>query len=168
MNSVNFFLKPWRIAKRILKSLKKNKYKALPVLVIIMATSIGFIVFRKPESKTLTIDNSIELKIEVADEVSERSQGLAGRNNIGQDHGMLFVFTTEDYHSFWMQDVRFSLDFIWIDSNKKIVDITKDVSPGTFPLSFTSSQPAQYVLEVNAGFVKEHDIKIGDIVSFSL
>ena len=79
---------------------------------------------------------------------------------------MLFIFLIPDKYGFWMKDMKFSLDLIWMDKNLAIVDMTKNLSPETFPAVFSSSSPVKYVLEVNAGWSDRNKIKIGDTVVF--
>lgn len=94
----------------------------------------------------------------------ERARGLSGRSALGQDQGMLFVHESSAFYSFWMKDMQFSIDIIWIDENNTVVDITRNISPDSFPQSFQPIAPAQYVLEVNAGFADTNSIKIKDVV----
>ncbi len=80
---------------------------------------------------------------------------------------MLFVFPKADYYPFWMPDMHFPLDIIWIGADKKIISISENIPPlldKTKPTYYLSPKPAQYVLEVKAGFAKKHNIKIGDTV----
>ena len=109
-------------------------------------------------------DYGIGLKIEIADDPIEQSQGLSNRESLASDCGMLFIFPQPTMPGFWMKDMKFSLDLIWIDANSEIVEITKNVSPTTYPKSFTPPSPIKYVLEVNAGWADENDINTGDEV----
>ena len=109
--------------------------------------------------------NDIKINIEIADNPKEQSQGLSGREYLAPDSGMLFVFPQLITPSFWMKDMKFSLDLIWIDENGKIIEITKNVSPATYPESFSPPSPIKYVLEVNAGWTDENNIKIGDRIN---
>ncbi|MBI1888866.1 MAG: DUF192 domain-containing protein [Candidatus Spechtbacteria bacterium] len=109
-----------------------------------------------------------ELKARIAKTTPERAQGLAGALTLVEDEGMLFVFGAPGKYSIWMKGMRFPIDVIWIDENKKIIDIREDARPESYPAYFTPRYPAQYVLEVNAGFGNRHQIKIGDAAEFSL
>ena len=110
----------------------------------------------------IVFQNGTEIKVEIADSSKERSQGLSNRDSLDQNHGLLFIYENKAKHQYWMKDMRFSLDFIWIDDNE-IVDITENVTPEDPPKSdYFAKTPVNRVLEVNAGFVKEHNIKIGD------
>lgn len=80
---------------------------------------------------------------------------------------MLFIFEDQSQHSFWMKNMRFSLDIIWIDKNKTITGITKNSQPCQGPCETIScAGEAKYVLEVNAGFADKNKIKIGDELKF--
>lgn len=92
----------------------------------------------------------------------ELEQGLSGKNCIGEQQGMLFKFDQSGYYSFWMKDMKFNIDILWIDSTRKVVHIEKDVSPATYPnKNFTNSSPASDVLELKAGRSDELGLKTG-------
>jgi len=114
------------------------------------------------------------LRVTVAATEMTRKQGLSGRAGLENDEGMLFVFPRDGKYSFWMKDMRFSIDIIWISASDRpsrdgsaggrIVYIAPDVSPATYPEDFVSPTPARYVLEVPAGFTGAHGVRVGDIV----
>jgi len=107
--------------------------------------------------------------IEVADEDDERYQGLSDRDSIGEREGMLFVYDSPANYFFVMRGMRFPLDFIWIDSDKTIIEITKDIEPATYPEQvFSSREPSQYILEVNAGTAVREGWSVGDKVEFNV
>lgn len=105
------------------------------------------------------------VRAEIADTDQKRIKGLGARAEIAEDEGMFFVFQEAGFHQFWMKDMLFSLDFIWINENFTIVDITENVAPDTFPKKLIPQFPVQYVLEVPAGFVKRHNIQKGSFVN---
>ena len=108
----------------------------------------------------------IRVNVTRADTPELRTQGLSGHPGLGVSEGMLFIFPEEARHSFWMKDMLFSIDIIWISSEGRVVAIEKHASPDSFPRSFTPNTPAQYVLEVAAGFSDAHGISEGDRVEF--
>jgi len=121
----------------------------------------------QPDEPTVIIgDNRIVL--EVMQTSTELSKGLSGKPSLGAEHGMLFIFSKPALYQFWMPDMNFSIDILWID-NGKIIGITPEV-PYTFdpqaPIFYKPPSPVQYVLEVNAGFTAEKNIQIGDTVIF--
>jgi uncharacterized membrane protein (UPF0127 family) len=103
----------------------------------------------------------IPLSVIVADTNERRTKGLSYRESLGNSQGMLFVFDKPDKHGIWMKGMNFPIDIIWIDSNLRVMDIAKDVSPVTFPKIFEPKDAASFVLEVNAGFSEKNGIKIG-------
>ena len=105
---------------------------------------------------------------------SERTLGLSGRSSMPRDSGMLFVFETEGKFEFWMKDMEFPLDLIWIDSDCYITDLTRNAPPADSDsdlsdiISYGPRSQVQYVLEINGGLVETLGIKEGDAVAFDL
>ena len=114
----------------------------------------------KPNFKELWLEQA-ELKVEIVDTPKNRAAGLGGRKSLPQDQGMFFVFEQSDVYPFWMKDMRFPLDIIWMDSDYKVVDLIQDVKPDSYPNSIVPEKSALYVLETNSGWIKENNIKIG-------
>lgn len=79
---------------------------------------------------------------------------------------MLFVFDRPDRYGFWMRDMHFAIDIVWIDNNWRIVDITHELTPESYPNTFAPSAPALYALEVPAGSALRYSWKVGDSVDF--
>ena len=110
--------------------------------------------------------------VEVADDDEERSRGLSGRDPLPDDGGMLFVFQEPTLPGFWMRQMRFPLDFVWIGDGCEVVDVTASVpapEPGTPDSELTvylPGAPVLYNLEVNAGTAERHGIGVGDTVRF--
>ena len=91
-------------------------------------------------------------KLEIADTNEERSTGLMNHESLQEDAGMWFVFDKDDKHLFWMKDMKFPIDIIWIDSNYNVVDIKRDARPCKDDCEiYSPSKEVRYVLEVNAG-----------------
>lgn len=107
-----------------------------------------------------------KIKAELADTPRKRVQGLSGRLLLGDDTGMLFVFEKEDFHGIWMKDMLFPIDIVWIDEGMVVIDVKRNTEPESYPDVFKPKDKAKYVLEVNAGFARSHDMEIGDKVSF--
>lgn len=120
--------------------------------------------------KILKIKN-IELNVYVADTTSSREKGLSGRERLGENEGMLFVFERERYYGIWMKDMNFPIDIAWLDKDKKIVYVEKNVSPETYPKVFYAQKGdvailSLFVLEIQSGFLVKNNIQIGDQVAF--
>jgi uncharacterized membrane protein (UPF0127 family) len=86
--------------------------------------------------------------IERATTASERERGLSGRDYLSANAGMLFEFPNEDTLGFWMKDMHFSIDIVWLNAQKRVVHIERNVSPNTYPQVFTPTEKARYVLEL--------------------
>jgi uncharacterized membrane protein (UPF0127 family) len=98
----------------------------------------------------------------VADTMSSRIKGLSETPYLPDVVIKLFAFGVPGPHSIWMKDMNYAIDIIWIAEEGQIVHIEENVSPDTFPQSFASPIPAWFVVEVNAGFVAEHDVQVGE------
>jgi len=118
--------------------------------------------------KTKVLIGSTTFNAEIADTLSLRMKGLSGRRRLADNAGMLFIFPTVSEQSFWMKDMNFPIDIIWILEGK-VIGIEKDVAtePGksVFALkSYPSPGPIDQVLEINAGLAERYGIKAGDAV----
>jgi len=111
------------------------------------------------QKQKILVGNKI-LIVELADTDFKKAKGLSERFSLDKNEGMLFNFNSSNYYYFWMKNMNFPLDFIWINGNK-IVDFTENVSQN-YKNFFTAKEKFDKVLEVNAGFIKENNIKIGD------
>lgn len=113
--------------------------------------------------------NEQSFDVEVADEDEERIKGLSDRESLDKDRGMIFVFDQKGKHSFWMKNVNFPLDLIYI-SDGKIVDIVKNAEPKSQDATdiqiYTPREDANYVLEINGGLSDEYGFEIGQDVTF--
>ena len=119
-------------------------------------------------SPKVTIGKTV-IPVEVRATQEELEKGLSGRTSLNPESGMIFLFKNPGKYKFWMPDMHFAIDIIWIDENKKIVGIHKDVSPEFDPENpefFIAPKPAKYVLEVNSGFSEKNNIAIGNEVIF--
>lgn len=109
-----------------------------------------------------------KINVWLARSPKELSRGLSIVDELKEDQGMLFVFSYLDEHAFWMKDMKFPIDIIWLDSEKKIVSIKANADPKNFPESYQPTSPALYVLEVTDGFTKKHSLKEGDQLEWSV
>lgn len=113
--------------------------------------------------------NSLYIPVELAQTDAEVKKGLSGKLSLDQNKGMFFLFSQAGIYRFWMPNMHFPIDIIWIDSNKRIIGIEQNVSNEFDPANprfYVSPAPAQYVLEVNAGFSKRMGFEINDTVTF--
>ena len=147
---------------------KKNKLIFL-FIIFFLGLLFFYLINSSNETKPYVKINSQIINIEIADTLEKQIQGLSDRQSLCPDCGMLFVFPTARVQRFWMKNMRFPLDIIWINNNK-IVNISKNLPPeGEHPTrAYSSIEPADYVLEINAGAARKWGIRIGDEVKFNL
>jgi uncharacterized protein len=105
--------------------------------------------------------------VEVAATNAEKAKGLGYRDSLPKNKGMVFPYDHRDTYIFWMKGMNFPLDFLWVYGNL-IVDVTKNVPvmTGNQITTVKSLTPVDKVIEFNAGFIDENNIKIGDTVTF--
>ncbi len=115
------------------------------------------------DNKTRLIAPDGIITVETVNTPELRTLGLSGRQSLGNNEGMLFVFDEPSIsYCFWMKDMNFSLDMIWLTEDKKVINIARNVSPDTYPdENFCPEAPAKYVLEVNANRAMELGISPG-------
>lgn len=118
-------------------------------------------------SKAIVNIGGKHLTASIADSKSSRERGLSGVHSIGPNEGKIFLFEEEGFHKFWMKDMKFPLDVIWVNDQNTVVDIRENLAPETYPDTFVPAYPASKTIEVNAGWVAENDIKIGDTIMFT-
>ncbi len=111
--------------------------------------------------------NDVSVVVDVATSEAEHEKGLSGRKSLSPNNGMLFIFPVAGRYGFWMPDMHFSIDIIWLDGHLNVVHIEKNVTPESYPTVFTPEENATYVLEVVSGFAEEHQIKVGDSATFT-
>lgn len=120
----------------------------------------GTLTFVREGEDVLTID------IEIAETDSARQRGLMQRSSLPEKSGMLFIFDREEPQGFWMGNTPLGLDLMFVDADSQIVDIDKYNKPYD-PSTIASDAPAQYVVEVPAGFADTHGISETDRVRWN-
>lgn len=100
----------------------------------------------------------------VVDTPETRAKGLSGRKSLAANEGMLFIFPDDGIYGFWMKDMLFPIDIVWISADKRVVHVDSDVSPITYPRVFEPPLPVRYVLELPAGKAKEYNALPGSNV----
>jgi uncharacterized membrane protein (UPF0127 family) len=81
---------------------------------------------------------------------------------------MIFVFDQADIYAFWMKDMKFPLDIVWLNENREVINIKENALPESYPESFVPPQKSLYVIELNAGLVTKYGIKVGNILDFKI
>jgi uncharacterized membrane protein (UPF0127 family) len=147
------------------------------VALVLLLISIKFFpyhcncVARHAATPTVQIgDNAIN--VDIADTKALQEQGLSGRMSIcadlpagRQDCGMLFTFDTPGDYGFWMKDMNFPLDIVWISSQKVILGVEKNLATSTYPQIYHPPAPVSEVLELQAGYFDAHQLEVGEVVT---
>jgi len=118
-----------------------------------------------PPVTKVTINNHAWI-VKVAITSEEKEIGLSRTTSLAPNTGMIFPFLTKELHQFWMKNMNFPLDFIWMDE-RTVVEVTPNVQPcstGTPCEPFRPTKPSTKVLEIPAGEAQKYDIKAGDVV----
>ena len=161
-----------------MRSIKKNIFSAF---VIVLFFFVGMYGYRCLFEKVCEVDviNKIvrhdvtittphgAIIAEVADTKSSRELGLSGRKNMRENEGMLFAFDVPGRYGFWMKDMNFPLDLIWINQNGVIVEIERNATPESYPKTYINKSDANYVLELNAGVAEQQGLFIGSKIKIS-
>lgn len=150
-----------------------KKSKIIIIFFILFASVVGLVFVFWTHRQTAVFSsagNEIKeislggrkIKVEIVTTPEKQALGLSGRENLCADCGMLFVFKQPGNYAFWMKDMRFNLDIVWI-SDGEVTSISKNIpfAPGATETVHPST-PVDEVLEVNAGESDRLGLKIGD------
>jgi uncharacterized membrane protein (UPF0127 family) len=148
---------------------------ALLIMAFFVTAIIFLIVTNRPfETKTAKVFVGRGVfEVEIADNPVLHQRGLSGRSVLGENEGMLFIFPQPGFQNFWMKDMKFPIDIIWIRDHK-VIGMVIGAEPAFAEASagkpesytiYTSPEPVDMVLEINAGKSQQFGIKIGDGVT---
>lgn len=145
-----------------------KQYAFLGGLVVIIGATLALRWSQARLASTeVVIDGRWTVRAMVADTPDKQARGLAVVKALAPEEGMYFVFNQPDYYAFWMKDMKFPIDILWI-RDRQLVDMTTDVpaeSPGAPLPTYRPMVPADRVLEVPAGYAQGHGLKLGMTVA---
>jgi len=141
--------------------------KKLYILLIISICCLGCQA-EKLEKKQACLKESC-FTVEVAKTPRQQAKGLMYRQSLGEKEGMLFIFSEPDLHGMWMKNMNFSIDIIWLDNNRNIIEINKNipVCQQQECVSYGTSSSSSYVLELPAGTVDKLNLKLNDQIGIN-
>lgn len=141
---------------------------AVVILVVIFSNKLYL---NQGMDQGKVIINGKTFKVDLAQTPEQQVTGLSQTNSLRDNQGMLFVFADKRYRNFWMKDMKFPIDIIWIEDNT-IIGIEQNApvpaKDDTNPPVFRSSGEANYVLEINAGLAEKYGIKVNDQVKIDI
>ena len=143
------------------------------IKILFLAFSCLIITACSQRTNTATvIVHDTKFIVDIVDTDISRQQGLSGRQSLAENQGMLFVFDDLKIRNFWMKEMNFPIDIIWLIDNKVIAWESDVPIPQTRQklenlLSYYSPQPINMVLEVSAGTANRLNLKVGDIITIN-
>jgi uncharacterized membrane protein (UPF0127 family) len=137
--------------------------------VILAVAAAGWFILNNFQQTIVLNIGAGAYQVQVAATDETRQKGLSGRESLGPNDGLLFVFPENDTWKIWMKDMNFPIDIIWLDESRKVIYIVKDATPesGTDKI-FEPRDEARYVLELAAGSVENAGIRIGQSAVFDI
>lgn len=123
----------------------------------------GLGIYQKSQAPKYYI-NGHRFIAELAETDAQREQGLSGRKSLGSDKAMVFLMDQDRQHCFWMKDMNFNIDIVWVDETDKITAIETNVAPNSYPKQFCHN--GKTVVELRANAVAKYSIKVGDTAKF--
>ena len=123
-----------------------------------------------PQVIPLTLPSGKVLQAEVMVKDEDRAMGLMFRPSLPLDRGLLFVFEDLDFHGIWMKNCRFPIDIVWLDEERRVVQVAEAVPPckaEPCPV-YQPMKKAAYVVEINAGQARREKATLGSRLEFAL
>ncbi len=131
----------------------------------------GFFLLRNrdmPQTGPYVKIGGVDVSVEFALDPVAQAKGLSGRDGLEENTGLLFIFDNPGKQGFWMKDMKFPIDIIWIGEDMRIAYIKDDARHDGSLEVFSPDKDAKYVLEVQSGFSKNRDLKVGDLVEMHI
>ncbi len=151
-----------------------KKHRLLFLVLMSLLLISGAIFFNAPKTMEIIevrFPGAVNLQAEVAATPEKLLFGLAFREALAEDHGMLFLFEQSDRHTIWTKQYQFNVDLIWINESKHVVHLVETATPCLQdPCERYGPPPerARYVLVANSGFVDRARVAVGQGLVFAL
>jgi uncharacterized membrane protein (UPF0127 family) len=154
------------------RELKKKRIITLVLMAIFLMSASFFFIDRKDETTIIvSFPNGRELATEVADTPEKLLFGLAFRETLPANSGMLYIFESTGQNHIWTKEYRFPVDMMWIDESHHIVGLNENVIPcreDDCPKYSSSPDAVRYAIQTEAGFIKREGITIGLELKYTL
>jgi len=151
-----------------------NKKRVLFLLLMALLLISGAVLFNAPkkmETIEVRFPHGATLQAEVADTPEKLLFGLAFRENLRNDHGMIFLFDQSDFHKVWTKQYQFNVDLMWVDESRRVVHVVETAVPCVKdPCEWYGPPPerARYVIAAMSGFVGRARVSVGNELVFAL
>ncbi|MBU3668418.1 MAG: DUF192 domain-containing protein [Candidatus Taylorbacteria bacterium] len=137
-------------------------------ICIVLAFVFGIYMSIPAKVKSIDIENiyisGTQYKVILANTDELRRIGLSGRESLPRDTVMVFTFDTPDKYGFWMKDMKFPIDIMWVGEDMRAVHIERNVSPDTYPEAFYPDKPSVMVIEGDANLFER--VEEGDEIRY--
>ena len=146
---------------------KKKSSAIIVILLFLIVVAVLLTDRSRPSMVYLESDGGqAEFKVEIASTIEERMQGLMHRTHLPRNRGMLFIYPQPSSSAMWMKNMEIPLDILFFDETATLIHTAKNVPPCTAADTsqcpvYSSGNPFQYVLEINAGLADELQIENG-------
>lgn len=167
-----------KIHAKVVKNITSKILSASVLIIFLLVTAYGYRCFFQKVCGSYTLDTLVRHSVkittplglvvaEVADTEASRELGLSGRQGLNTNEGLLFVFDLSGQYRWWVKDMKFSVDIIWINKDGVVVEIERNASPDSYPKTYINASPAKYVLELQAGEGERQGIFLGSKVKIN-
>lgn len=152
---------------------QKRKRIITLALLAVLLMSVSLFLSERRESSVIvvTFPSGTQLETEVADTPEKLLFGLAFRDALPPGTGMLYIYESTGLHRVRTQQYRFPVDILWVDESHHIVAVLENAPPcaqDPCPLYGPPPDPARYVIQAEAGFVRKEGLTTGDELKYSL
>src|SRR5207244_10774541 len=135
-------------------------------------TALFFVIDRLKEKRLIVcVQNVRELEAVVADTPEKLLVGLAFRDTLPANSGLLYIFESTGLNHIWTKEYRFPVDIMWIDVSHHIVGLKENVAPcreDDCPKYSSSPEAVRYAIQTGAGFIKQEGVTIGLELTYTL
>lgn len=146
------------------------KYLAF-LTVILLLTSCSSSPAVGTNEKVVTLPHGRKIVTEVMIRSEDMARGMMFRDSLAPDRGMLFIHQQAGRYPYWMHNVRIPLDIIWMDSSRRVVEVSTntppcDGKPASECPSYGGTQPAIFILELAGGLAEKYGVVEGVVLDF--
>lgn len=144
----------------------RQSWIALVTALLLFGLLIAWFLWPRAVDYELHVGGRV-YELEAAVTPAAKIKGLGGRARLGENKGMLFIYDqSAPNRCIWMKDMRFAIDIVWLDANKKVVHLEHAIPPSSYPADFCAADASRYIIELNAGEAKRAGIAPGNTLRF--
>lgn len=151
---------------------KRNRVITLALLaVLLMSVSLFLASPKEADTIIVTFPSGSTLETEVADTPEKQLFGLAFREALPSNTGMLYIFEETGPHRLHTRQYQAAVDMIWLDESRHVTRLIENVPPCTSekcPLYGSADEPVRYLIQTAAGFIKREDLRVDAELKFTL